>query len=115
MDAYSSLDTSQKITDQSGSLNKLEKDNYEPLVDIDITKEESILEVFKSTDYESTISGMITLIDNYYKDIETNDDYPYFRGKDVNINVVQNTCKFIPKLNQPSEILNQKQLREVII
>ena len=86
MDSYTSLDTSQKLHDMSGTNIKIEdknqdKDSYETLVEIDILKEESILEVYKTNDFESTISGMIKLIDNYYKDIETNDEYPYFRGK----------------------------------
>jgi len=88
MDSYTSLDTSHKSNDLSGtnksvtiSTTTSDKDNYETLVEIDIKNEESILEIYKTTDFENTISGTIKLIDNYYKDIETNDEYPYFRGR----------------------------------
>ncbi len=80
MDNYTSLDTTNRLNETSNS-STLEKDNYEPLVELDIKKEESILEIHKTNDFEETISGMIKLIDNYYKDIETNDEYPYFRGR----------------------------------
>jgi hypothetical protein len=86
-------------------LSQIEKDNYEPIEYEDVKHEDSILEIFKSKDYTNIITNIIQSIDNYYQDIDNYDDYPYFR--------VQNTCKFIPKLNFTSEILSDKQLRDL--
>ena len=61
---------------------------------------------------DKIIKSILTSIDNYNQDIDTIDDYPYFRGY-IYLNLVQNMCKFIPKLNVVSEIFSERQLREV--
>jgi hypothetical protein len=83
----------------------LEKDNFEAIEYEDVKNEEAIFEVFKAKDYTEVMSGIIQSIDNYYGEADSYDDYPYFR--------IQSTCKYIPKLDTPSEILNEKQLREL--
>jgi hypothetical protein len=87
------------------NLTSLEKDSFEPIEYEDVKNEESIFEIFTAKDYPEVMSGILQSIDNYYQDNDTYDDYPYFR--------VQNTCKFIPKLSHPSEILSERQLREL--
>jgi hypothetical protein len=100
---------SSKITNISTSLSHklslIERDSYEPIEYDDIKTEEAIFEVFKCKEYTDIVSNIITSIDSYYADKDTYDDYPYFR--------VQNTCKFIPKLNTHSDILSERQLREL--
>jgi hypothetical protein len=100
---YTKLDSNTIRTDNNFSA--LEKDSFEPIEYEDIKNEESIFEVFKSKEYTEIVSNIIQSIDNYYADNDSYDDYPYFR--------VQNTCKFIPKLNTPSEILSERQLKEL--
>lgn len=81
------------------------KESFEPLTSKDPAEEESIFEVFKAKEYTEMVSGIIKSIDNYYQDVDCYDDYPYFR--------IQNTCKFIPTLDETSEILSERQLREL--
>lgn len=87
------------------NVTQLEKDSFEPIEYEDVKNEPAIFEAFKAKEYTDIVSGVLKSIDNYYKDTDTYDDYPYFR--------VQNTCKFIPSLSQKSEILSERQLREL--
>jgi hypothetical protein len=87
------------------ALSSLDKNAFEPLIPKDVKEEPSIFEVFKSKEYTETIRSIINSIENYSKEIDGYDDYPYFR--------IQNTCKFIPKLDTASEILSEKQLKEL--
>jgi hypothetical protein len=103
--SHDNTQTTNINTNTSSKMSIFEKDNFEPIEYSDIKEEEAIFEVFKSKDYTEIVSNIIQSIDNYYQDAETYDDYPYFR--------VQNTCKFIPKVNTPSEILSERQLREL--
>lgn len=84
---------------------ELEKDNYEDLPEVDVKDEEAIFEIFKVNEYSNIITNIINSIDNYYQDMDAYDDYPYFR--------VQNSVKFIPQLSEKSEILTEKQLRQL--
>jgi hypothetical protein len=101
---YSKLLTSTEPTQRETNFT-LDKDNYETIEFEDVKKEDAIFEVFKAKEYTSTVSGIIQAIDNYYNEVECYDDYPYFR--------IQNTNKYIPKLNETSEILTERQLREL--
>ncbi len=98
-------ETIKKSAESIGNISIVEKDSFEPIEYQDIKNEESIFEVFKSKEYTETITNILNAIDNYYNDNESYDDYPYFR--------IQNTCKFIPKLKTPSQILSERQLREI--
>lgn len=103
--ANTSMGTKSDKSNTEVNISSLEKDSFEPIEYEDVKSEDAIFEVFKAKDYTDIVSNIIHSIDNYYQDNDTFDDYPYFR--------VQNTCKFIPKLNIPSEILSERQLREV--
>ena len=102
---YSKLDTG--IDQSKREINNftLDNDNFEIIEYEDEKKEDSIFEVFKSKEYPQIVSNIIQSIDNYYNEIESYDDYPYFR--------IQNTTKYIPKLNESSDILSERQLREL--
>lgn len=89
------------------NVSPFERDSFEPIEPISIKDEESIIDVACNKDYQETILRILKAIENYNQDIETYDDYPYFR--------VQNTIKFIPKLSQTSEILSERQLKELHI
>ncbi len=106
---YSKLDstsnTNSNTNQNSSTLTDTIKDNFEKIEYEDVKNEEAIFDVFKSIEYTDVVSNIIKSIDNHYNDIDTFDDYPYFR--------VQNTCKFIPKLNKKSDILSERQLREL--
>ena len=67
--------------------------------------EVSISNTSQMQQYKET---MLNLSRNYFNishNIETYNDYPFFR--------IQNTNKYIPKLSKESEILNKQQLREL--
>ena len=64
--------------------------------------------ISKTSQIQQYKDTMINLSRNYYNishNIETYNDYPFFR--------IQNTNKYIPKLSKESEILNKQQLREL--
>jgi hypothetical protein len=98
------INTTNQTTTNRSDMN-IDKDSFEPIEYEDPKNEDAIFEIFKSNDYSEVVSGILQAIDNYYQDNDNYDDYPYFR--------VQNTCKFIPKLSSPSEILSERQLREL--
>ena len=85
---------------------------YDPITVCDVKAESAIFEIVKVKEYSEIIKSILTSIDNYNQDIDTIDDYPYFRGY-IYLYLVQNMCKFIPKLNVVSEIFSERQLREV--
>ena len=83
----------------------IDKENFQPIEYEDAKNEPSIFEIFQSKDYAEIVNNAIQSIENYYQENESFDDYPYFR--------IQNTTKFIPKLDKTSEILSERQLREL--
>jgi hypothetical protein len=105
MEKSSKIPVTNISTTLSQKLSLIEKDSYEPIEYDDMKNEEAIFEVFKCKEYTDIVSNIIQSIDSYYADSDTYDDYPYFR--------VQNTCKFIPNLNTKSDILSERQLREL--
>ena len=80
-------------------------DIFEPIDQDDLSDEENIEKITKDEEYTSIMEKLSKDIYNSSHNIETYNDYPFFR--------VQNTCKHIPKLSKESEILTQKQLREL--
>lgn len=80
-------------------------DIFEPLDNEELSDEENIESIEKNDDYITTMTNLCGNMYNSSHNIETYNDYPYFR--------VQNTCKFVPKLDKESEILSKKQLREL--
>jgi hypothetical protein len=92
--------------------NDKEREKYDDIIQADVKSESAIFEIIKVKEYSEILKNIMKSIDNYNQDLDTLDDYPYFRG--INrIYLVQNTCKFIPKLNIPSEIFSERQLRDV--
>jgi hypothetical protein len=61
---------------------ELEKDRekFESIAEVDIKSESAIFEIVKVKEYSEIIQNIIKSIDNYSQDLETMDDYPYFRG-----------------------------------
>ena len=78
--------------------------DFEPINYEDEKNENTILEILKNEQWESIVPQIIEAID-YCKDDQSYGDYPYFR--------IQNTIKFIPETNIPSEIFNNNQLMEL--
>lgn len=78
---------------------------FEPLEQIDQETADLICSVAINKDYTDTITAVILAINNHAEDISNDDDYPYFK--------INQTIKFIPKLDTPSEILSERQLREL--
>jgi hypothetical protein len=83
----------------------IDKENFQPIEYEDVKNEPSVFEIFKSKDYTDVIHNVVQSIDNFYQDSESYDDYPYFR--------IQTSTKFIPKLDKTSEILSERQLKEL--
>jgi hypothetical protein len=79
--------------------------DFEPVKDDDIKKEECIFEVFKSENYDKILPNLIKAIDTKITEDKVSEDYPYFNSK--------NPVKYLPKLDTPSEILNNIQLKEI--
>ena len=78
--------------------------DFEPVQKDDIKNEECIFEVFKNENYEKILPNLIKEIDSQNLDKKT-EDYPYFKPN--------NAVKYLPKLDEPSEILNNTQLKEI--
>ena len=78
---------------------------FEPLESDDIKKEENIFEVFKSQNYEKIVPNLINSIDSKSIDNKQSEEYPYFNPK--------NKIQYLPRLDTPSEILNNVQLKEI--
>ena len=87
------------------NFDNIDLETLEPIEYQDMKTEDSISVVIKSLDFTNTISTILNSIENYSYNNKIYDEYPYFR--------IQNTCKFIPKLNFPSQILSYKHLREI--
>lgn len=84
--------------------NILFNEQYEPL-DSPSQENSEIISIIQNKDYSDTLFKVILSINNHAEDIPTEDDYPYFK-EDLSI-------KFIPKLDSPSEILSERQLKEI--
>ena len=80
-------------------------EDFEPIQEDDITKEECVFEVFKNENYEKVIPNLIKAIEAKNDENKTFEDYPYFNPK--------NPVKYLPRLDSPSEILNNIQLKEI--
>jgi hypothetical protein len=78
---------------------------FEPIKPLSIQESELVCSVAMNKDYTDTITAVILAINNYSEDIPNDDDYPYFKENQ--------TIKFLPKLNEHSEILSERQLREL--
>ena len=78
---------------------KFEKITYE-----DPNKDEFIVEIYKNADYEKTVPRILAAI-NSSKNDKTYGDYPYFRK--------ESSISYLPKLNIPSDILSNDQLKEL--
>ena len=76
-----------------------------PVKEEDMKKEDCIFEVYKSENYSKIIPPLIQNINlkKYFN--KTSEDYPYFSSS--------NAVKFLPKLDTPSEILSNNQLKEL--
>ena len=79
--------------------------DFEPVQDDDIKNEDCIFEVFKSENYEKVLPNLIKAIDSKILENKTTEDYPYFNPK--------HPVKYLPRLDVPSEILNNTQLKEI--
>ena len=109
-DKYEKINSSDRKATESSKQKDGEK--YDQILEADIKSESSIFEVIKVKEYTDIIKNILKAIEDYSQDLETIDDYPYFRGI-ITLLLVQNMCKFIPKLNVASEIFSERQLREV--
>lgn len=88
--------------DQSKSI--LHED-YEAVAPIDQKLCSVVLSVAMRKDYEETIMNNLIDISNHEEDLPGFGDYPYFR--------VNQALKFIPRTDVVSEILSEKQLKEL--
>lgn len=79
--------------------------DFTPVLDEDIKKEESIFEVAKSENYDKIVPSLIQKIDQKLYHNIPSDDYPFFTQ--------HNKVKFYPRLDLPSEILTNNQLKEL--
>lgn len=84
--------------------NKLPED-FEPVQEDDITKEDCVFDVFKSENYEKVVPNIVKAIESKNTENKLNEDYPYFNPK--------NPVKYLPRLDSPSEILNNEQLKGI--
>ena len=80
----------------SGCLNEKEKDEK---------KEEYIIDVVKTPEWDKVIPTIIEAIDQKKNNNSNYLEYPYFR--------IQNAVQYLPKLDSTSEILNSNQLKEL--
>ena len=79
---------------------------FEQFESDDIKKEDNVFEVFKSENYEKIVPNLIKSIDSKNAaNKQSKEDYPYFNPK--------NKIKYLPRLDTPSEILNNIQLKEI--
>ena len=79
---------------------------FEQFESDDIKKEDNVFEVFKSENYEKIVPNLIKSIDSKNaENKQSKEDYPYFNPK--------NKIKYLPRLDTPSEILNNIQLKEI--
>ena len=79
--------------------------DFTPVQDSDMKKEDCIFEVYKSEKYSQIIPTLIQYINSKKYFNKTSQDYPYFSSS--------NAIKYLPKLDTPSEILSNNQLKEL--
>ena len=90
--------------------NNIEKENpipseFIPIKEEEVKKDDCIFEVFKSENYSKIIPPLIQNIEAKKYFNKTTEDYPYFTSS--------NPIKYLPKLDTPSEILSNNQLKEL--
>lgn len=95
--------SSTKSKSESSITDKLEE--YEAIAPIDVKTCELVQSVAMRKDYEDTIMSVLIDIVNNEEDIPGFGNYPYFRVNPV--------IKFIPKTDTVSEILSERQLKEL--
>lgn len=81
------------------------KDIFEELESDNLEDEESIQLILTEPDYHQQMEKITSEIYKYQSKIDEFIEYPFFK--------LQNTCKFIPTLIDQSQIINEKQLREI--
>lgn len=81
------------------------KDIFEEIETENMGDEESIKSITKSNDYQHQMEKITSDIFKYRNKKDEYIEYPYFK--------IQNTYKYIPTLNEKSQIVNKKQLREI--
>ena len=79
--------------------------DFEPVQEDDIKKEDNIFEVFKNDNYEKIVPNIIKEMDRKKIESEASDYYPYFNPK--------SPIQYFPRLDTPSEILNNNKLKEI--
>ena len=79
--------------------------DFTPIHEEDMKKEDCIFEVYKSENYSKIIPPLIQSINAKKYFNKTSEDYPYFSAT--------NPIKYLPKLDTPSEILSNNQLKEL--
>jgi len=89
---------------------KEKKDNplpsdFNPVVEEDLKKEDSIFEVTKSENYNKIFPDLIHKIDQKLYHNQPSEEYPFFTPN--------NKVKFLPRLDTKSEILTNNQLKEL--
>ena len=79
---------------------------FKPLEGEDMKKEDCIFEVYKSENYSKILPNLIKSLDTETTEKKSNEVvYPFFNSK--------NKITYLPRLDIPSEILNNKQLKEI--
>ena len=79
-------------------------EDFEPIKEEELKKEDQIFEIYKNEKWDKIVPNIFHAINNKNKSKEYQ-EYPYFSPK--------NQIKFLPKLDVPSEIFNQQQLKEL--
>lgn len=85
-------------------MEKISSPEFESIKYEDPKKEETIFEIYKNQDWDKIVPRILDSIDNS-RDGNNYGDYPYFR--------IQNSIKFLPELDVPSDILSDSQLKEL--
>ena len=78
--------------------------DFEPVKYIESEKMNSLFEIYKSPEWDKTVPQILDLVDKC-KDGKEVGNYPYFTR--------QNAVQYLPKLNVPSEIFTNIQLKEL--
>jgi len=97
--------TKNKKVKKEHSIKLDNNDDYEALAPIDIKTCDLVVSVAMRNDYQDTIMTSLFDIVNHDEDLPGFGDYPYFR-----INPI---VKYVPKLDCISEILSERQLKEL--
>lgn len=75
---YDKINSTERATERT-EVDK-EKEKFDLVKQADLKSEPAIFEIVKVKEYSEIIQGILKSIDNYNQDLETMDDYPYFRG-----------------------------------